>query len=106
MSEAPQPSYSDGVVVFSSQVAGSVKVRKDTTRICDIFSGHKIPHLLVDVSIDEEGKAFMREGSGRNTLPQIFVGGMPRAGGLEELEEANDAGELAAWLVGTWGQTA
>ncbi|KAI9346796.1 hypothetical protein DFJ73DRAFT_761231 [Zopfochytrium polystomum] len=101
------------VVVYSSEVSGSIKVRRETTRIGAILDSRKIPYSLVDVSIDElsfksytiagEAKAYMRSKSGNNVLPQIFVDGEFKVGGFEALDEANEDGMVAEWLFGSSG---
>ncbi|KAJ3281131.1 hypothetical protein HDU76_009004 [Blyttiomyces sp. JEL0837] len=88
---------STGVIVYSSDVSGSVKVRKDTSRIVDILTAKKIPFQQIDVSIDEDAKLFMQSVSQKNTLPQIFSNGQYK-GGFEQLDEANEDGLLKEWL--------
>lgn len=51
----------------------------------------------IDVSVDEAAKAAMLEGSGKRTLPQVFVAGK-FIGGFEEISEANEYGEVKLLL--------
>lgn len=54
----------------------------------------------IDVTVDPEGRAVMRErAGGRTTVPQIFINGQ-HVGGCDDLHELEDAGKLDALLAG------
>ncbi|KAI9007217.1 thioredoxin-like protein, partial [Gaertneriomyces semiglobifer] len=63
------------VTLYYSSVSGALMVKKQQSRVQDIFAARKIQFDLVDVAADEEAKEFMQRKSGKNTLPQIFVDG-------------------------------
>ncbi|KAI8830318.1 hypothetical protein BJ741DRAFT_712250 [Chytriomyces cf. hyalinus JEL632] len=87
------------VAVFFSEVAANIKVKKDTTRMFDLLTIHKVEFTKTDVSIDEEAKAYMKEHSQAKpgVLPLLFVRGSFK-GTLIEMEEANEDGALLQWL--------
>jgi len=70
---------------------------------------HRAKHLLraknvafeeIDVTVDPEGRAVMRErAGGRTTVPQIFINGQ-HVGGCDDLHALDDAGKLDALLAG------
>ena len=41
-----------GVTVYTSQVSGNLKTKKDSSRIADILTIKKIPFDIIDVSVD------------------------------------------------------
>ncbi|KAJ3125210.1 hypothetical protein HK098_000521 [Nowakowskiella sp. JEL0407] len=85
------------VMLYGSSVAGNIMVKKKQTRIENIFHARKVDFTFVDVAADEDAKVFMQTGSGKTTIPQIFVDGKYK-GGAEELEDANEMEEVKAWL--------
>jgi hypothetical protein len=40
------------IVIYTSQVSGNLKTKKDSTRISDILTIKKIPFEIIDVSVD------------------------------------------------------
>ncbi|KAI8614913.1 hypothetical protein BC830DRAFT_1169025 [Chytriomyces sp. MP71] len=87
------------VTVYLSEVAGNVMTKKNAQRMCDLLTIKKIEFAKVDVSIDDEAKAYMKEHSQAKpgTLPLLFVDGVYR-GTIVEMEEANEDGALEQWL--------
>ena len=53
----------------------------------------------IDVSGDNEKRAWLREASGQTTVPQIFIEGRS-IGGFQELAGLDGRGELDALLAG------
>jgi glutaredoxin 3 len=52
----------------------------------------------IDVSVDEEKRAWLRTTTGRHTVPQIFIGGRS-VGGYDDLAELESTGRLDALLA-------
>jgi glutaredoxin 3 len=59
----------------------------------------KILFEEIDVANDPDKRAWLRATTGRDTVPQIFIGGTP-VGGYDDLAELQSAGELDALLAG------
>lgn len=55
---------------------------------------------LIDVTGDRERRAWLREVTGRRTVPQIFIDGRP-IGGSDDLHELEAQGKLDSLLQGT-----
>jgi glutaredoxin 3 len=80
-------------------------VKVYTTRICPycirakgLLKDRKVPFEEVDVSADEEKRAWLVQASGgRRTVPQIFIDGKP-IGGSDELHALDRSGELEKLL--------
>jgi glutaredoxin 3 len=75
-------------------------VRMYTTRLCGycirakmLLKQRGIPFDEIDVSGDHAARAWLRQATGRRTVPQIFIGDEP-IGGFEELRELDRSGEL------------
>lgn len=64
-----------------------------------------VAYLEIDCTRDPATRKWLVETTGRRTVPQIFIGGVP-VGGYDELSELNDAGELDPILAGTQQPTA
>ena len=56
-----------------------------------------VPFTEVDVARDPERRRQMVEQSGRMTVPQVFIDGVPR-GGFDDLRALDAAGRLDALL--------
>ena len=63
-----------------------------------LLDGKKIDYTLHDVTMNPGLKQEMRERSQRNTVPQIFINGLP-IGGFDELSAMDRAGKLDAMLA-------
>ncbi|KAJ3022981.1 UNVERIFIED_CONTAM: hypothetical protein HDU68_008844 [Siphonaria sp. JEL0065] len=87
------------VTIYYSELASTIKAKKDASRMCDILTIHKIEFAKIDVSVDEVAKAFLKAKSPTKpgVFPLIFVNDEYK-GTINEVEEANEAGELAIWL--------
>jgi glutaredoxin 3 len=53
----------------------------------------------IDVTGDAERRAWLREATGRHTVPQIFIDGLP-IGGSDDLHALDARGELDRMLAG------
>lgn len=84
------------VTLYYSSVPGSVKIRKETTRVNDILSARKVQFEKIDVT-QENHKDVMLKESGKNELPQIFVDGVFK-GLCEDLENANEDNAVNQFL--------
>jgi glutaredoxin 3 len=76
-----------------------------TTKICPycwaakrLLSARGVAYQEIDVSGDEEARQWLRETTGRRTVPQIFFGDEP-IGGYDELAALDRAGRLAGKLA-------
>ncbi|KAJ3020900.1 UNVERIFIED_CONTAM: hypothetical protein HDU68_009900 [Siphonaria sp. JEL0065] len=95
------------VTIYYSELASTIKAKKDASRMCDRLTIHKIEFAKVDVSVDElsgiagclVAKAFLKAKSPAKpgVFPLIFVNDEYK-GTINEVEEANENGELAIWL--------
>jgi len=59
-----------------------------------------IPYEEIDVSNDDEKRAWLVKATGRRTVPQIFIHGQA-IGGSDELHELDRNGELKKMLAPT-----
>lgn len=58
-----------------------------------LLDGKELKYDLIDVGTDRSMWQAMQEKSGRNTVPQVFVGDH-HIGGFDELSAADRSGEL------------
>jgi glutaredoxin 3 len=79
-------------------------VKVYTTRICPyclsakaLLKKRDVPFEEIDVSRDDEKRAWLVKTSGQRTVPQIFIDGEP-IGGSDELHELDASGELETLL--------
>jgi len=89
-----------GLVLYSSSVAGSVAIEKNTDRVRFLLQAHKAPYTEVDVSISTADKEYLHKHSKAEkkvTLPQLFLNGEYLAS-KDEIEEANEYGEIKELL--------
>ena len=77
-----------------------------TTTVCaycvrakQVLKQQQVPYREVDVSNDDERRAWLVETTGQRTVPQIFFGDEP-IGGCTDLEAIVRAGELQQRLGG------
>lgn len=75
-----------------------------STRVCPycvrakmLLQKRGIPFDEIDVSNDEEKRTWLRQVTGRRTVPQIFIHGQS-IGGSDELHALDRAGELQRML--------
>jgi glutaredoxin 3 len=78
-----------------------------TTRTCPychmaraLLQRRKLAFEEIDVSGDRERRCWLEQATGRDTVPQIFIGGTP-VGGYDDLSELEASGRLDAMLVAT-----
>lgn len=93
-------SQKQGVTVYYSSVSGNTLWTKHTDRVEFLLSANKIPFQSIDVSTDPEALQYMKRQSQLKNigqLPQVFRDGQ-FIGGKEELDEANEYGELKQLL--------
>ena len=62
-----------------------------------LLSHKGVPYTEIDVTADSARRQEMIEGSGRRTVPQIFIDGHS-IGGFDELYDLEQSGELDALL--------
>ncbi len=83
-----------------------VDVKIYTTTYCPycvrakkLLEARGVPYEDVNVDGDAEQRAWLVDKTGRRTVPQIFIAGVP-IGGCDDLYALDRAGELAAILAG------
>ncbi len=76
-----------------------------TTQVCPycvaakrLLSQRGIAYEEIDVTGDAAKRAWLVEATGRRTVPQIFIKGLP-VGGYDDLAELDARGELAKMLA-------
>lgn len=86
-------------------VPGMRPVRMYTTQVCPycirakaLLKSKDIPFEEIDVSRDDEKRAWLVQATGRRTVPQIFIG-EEAIGGFDDLAALDRAGELARKLA-------
>ncbi len=62
-------------------------------RAVELLKIKGVPYLVIDVSDDCQLEEEMRHRSGRNTVPQIFIG-MKHVGGCDDLFALDEQGAL------------
>ena len=84
-------------------------VKVYTTRVCAYCMAAKrllgqrgIAYDEIDVTGDDDKRAWLVQASGRRTVPQIFIGGEP-IGGYDELAALDKAGTLRDKLAAIAG---
>ena len=87
------------------QVKGMATVQVYVTERCGycirakaLLDKRGIPYEVIDVSHDEERRAWLVKASGLRTVPQIFILG-ESVGGYDELYELDRSGELQKKLA-------
>jgi len=93
---------SNRITLYVSSVSGNVTVEKNTDRVKFLLDTLKVKYDTIDVSLteNEKQKQFLHansKGKVKTQLPQVFVDGA-WCGGAEELEEANEVGEIKQLL--------
>jgi glutaredoxin 3 len=85
---------------------GSSDVRIYTTRFCGycvaakhLLHKRKVAYEEIDVSGDDQARAWLLQVTNRRTVPQIFIGGQP-IGGYHELAALDRSGQLPRLLAG------
>ena len=68
------------------------------TRAKALLDKRGIPYEEIDVSNDDEKRAWLVKTTGRRTVPQIFIGGQS-VGGSDELYELDRKGDLQKMLA-------
>jgi glutaredoxin 3 len=64
-------------------------------RAKDLLRKHELDFVEINLAKDPVGRRELVEFTGRMTFPQIVIDGRP-IGGLQELQEADEEGELEA----------
>ena len=85
-----------GLVLYTSSVAGSVAIEKNSDRVRFLLQAHKAAYTEVDVSISTVDKEYLHAHSKAEkkvTLPQLFLNGEYLAS-KDEIEEANEYGDI------------
>jgi glutaredoxin 3 len=80
------------------------RVQVYSTQICPycirakaLLTKREVPFEEIDVSRDDEKRAWLVSASGMRTVPQIFIDGKP-IGGSDELHALDASGELEKLL--------
>jgi glutaredoxin 3 len=68
-------------------------------RALRLLDSKKVPYERIDVTDDPERRAWLREVTGRRTVPQIFIDGKS-VGGSDDLHALDEAGKLDKMLFG------
>jgi glutaredoxin 3 len=83
----------------------SAEVLVYTTRVCPYCIAAKrllgergVAYKEIDVSSDDEKRAWLVQATGRRTVPQIFIAG-EAIGGFDDLAALDKSGELAKKLA-------
>ncbi|KAH0548165.1 hypothetical protein GP486_008113, partial [Trichoglossum hirsutum] len=79
--------------LYTSLTAGSSHIITATSRIETILKANKIPFQGLDVATDEKARMLWGRRAGKRKLPGLVKMGMV-VGGLEEIEDWNEYGEL------------
>ena len=80
------------VTVYSTRFCGYCVVAKN------LLKRREIPFEEIDVSRDHEKRQWLKEVTGRRTVPQIFIG-EKSIGGCEDLYDLDESGELQKLLA-------
>lgn len=80
------------VVIYSTQWCGYCRMAEG------LLDRTGTPYERIDVSRDPEARAWLREATGRTSVPQIFIGGRS-IGGFQELYGLVRRGELDGLLT-------
>ncbi|KAL0480495.1 glutaredoxin domain-containing cysteine-rich protein [Acrasis kona] len=86
------------VTVYLSSIASVRKTYNECKWVTDTLDKHRIKYEVVDLGITPEKRADMEKGSGKKTVPQLFVG-EKFIGGYEELEDLNENEVLKQTLI-------
>lgn len=67
------------------------------TRAKSLLERRGIDYTVIDVTRDDEKRAWLVQTTGQRTVPQIFINGKP-VGGSDDLHDLDRSGELAKLL--------
>jgi glutaredoxin 3 len=81
------------VVVYATQTCPFCTMARN------LLEGKGVEYQLIDVGNDRAMWAELQAKSGRNTVPQVFVG-EHHVGGFDDLSAADRSGELDTLLAG------
>ncbi len=79
------------VTVYTTSMCGYCVAAKR------LLTTRKIPFKELDVTRDDDKRAWLVQATGRRTVPQIFIG-ETAIGGYDELAALDQSGELAKML--------
>jgi glutaredoxin 3 len=82
------------VLIYARQMCGYC------TRARQLLSRKGIAYTEIDIETVAGARAQMQQRSGRNTVPQVFVGDR-HLGGYDDISALDDAGELDLILAAT-----
>ena len=82
---------SEAVVLYQTEWCGYCGLAKR------LLKSRSIDFATIDVTGDPEARDWLREASGQQTVPQIFIGG-ESVGGYMELAKLDRSGRLAEML--------
>ncbi|MCS6797468.1 MAG: glutaredoxin 3 [Myxococcota bacterium] len=81
------------VVIYTTDYCGYCRAAKR------LLEARNIPYEEIDVTGDDEKRRWLRETTGRHTVPQIFIRGEP-IGGYTDLARLDEEGRLQEMLAG------
>lgn len=81
------------VVVYATQTCPFCTMARN------LLEGKGVEYQLIDVGSDRAMWAELQAKTGRNTVPQVFVG-EHHVGGFDDLSAADNSGELDKLLAG------
>lgn len=79
------------VKIYSTAWCGYCRAAKS------FFKERKVPFEEIDLTNDDEARVQLQERTGRNTVPQIYIG-EHHVGGYDDLRALDRAGKLQALL--------
>ncbi|GAA5933287.1 uncharacterized protein JCM15063_001274 [Sporobolomyces koalae] len=85
--------------VFVTSILSNPQLRGRHERVRRALASVRVPYAEHDVAADEKAKSlWKRKNGGKNELPFILVDGEPLSGGIDDLDEAVEFGELRQFL--------
>ncbi|KAF2227981.1 hypothetical protein BDZ85DRAFT_10414 [Elsinoe ampelina] len=84
---------SQDLYLFTSLTSGSSHIFTATSRLETILKANKIPFRAIDLATDESARRLWQRRGGKRKLPGLVKEGFV-VGGIDEIEELNEFGEL------------
>jgi glutaredoxin-related protein len=89
------------VTVYTSEVSGNRHVVPQKNKIIQVLTSFRADFEVVDISVDEQAKAYMHAHSGASNplaIPQVFVNG-EYLGDYDSFDMLNEDGLLKAQVA-------
>jgi glutaredoxin 3 len=77
------------LIVYVTYISAVRKTQENCRALLSILDNHRIKYTKVDIGVTPERREQMIKGSGKATLPQVFVDDL-FIGGFEEIEDWNE----------------